>query len=121
QMIEQLEQIRQSAGIDELLQSDPNVDQEVSLKLLKFCRNYGIRFNFVPNLFETETTDIAVETISGIPVIVLKASPLEGWGSVVKRILDVIISALGLIILSPVFLIIAILIKLNSKGPVFFH
>src|SRR6185436_3784073 len=78
-LIEQLEIQRQGSGIDELLQTDPNVSQEISLKLLEFCRNCDIRFNFVPNLFETEITNIAVETVSGIPVIVLKASPLEGW------------------------------------------
>lgn len=121
QLLEQLEQLRLTAGIDELLQSDPNVNQATSLKLLEFCRNYGIRFNFVPNLFETETTNIAVETVSGIPVIVLKGTPLEGWGKVAKRLTDIVVSLVGLIVLSPVFLLVAIAIRLNSKGPVFFH
>ena len=121
ELISNLEILQQQFGIDELLQSDPNVSQDTSMKLLKFCRNYGIRFNFVPNLFETETTNIAVETISGIPMIVLKGTPLEGWGAVAKRVLDVVISAVALIVLSPIFFLTAIIIKLTSRGPVFFH
>ncbi|MEJ0021041.1 MAG: sugar transferase [Candidatus Doudnabacteria bacterium] len=120
-LIDRLRHIRENSGIDGLLQSDPFLDQEVGRKILQFCRDYGIRFNFVPNLFETSTANIAVETISGIPVIALKGTPLEGWGMVVKRLVDIIVSLLGLIILSPVFLLVAVAIKLNSKGPVFFH
>ncbi len=121
QMITELNRVREEFGIDELLQADPILHQDTSEKLLKFCRDYGIRFNFVPNLFETATTNIEVETISGIPIIVLKRTPLDGWGRVIKRTMDVGISTISLIVLSPIFILIALLIKLNSKGPVFFH
>ncbi len=121
ELVAGLESVRQNFGIDELLQADPLLDQEISIRILKFCRDFGIKFNFIPNLFETATTNIAVETISGTPIIILKGTPLEGWGRVIKRILDMIISAIALIVLSPIFLIMAIAIKLNSKGPVFFH
>ncbi len=121
EIVGRLEEIRTQYGLDEVLQANPFLDQDISNKILVFCRDYGIRFNFVPNLFETQATNIAVETISGIPIITLKGTPLDGWGAVVKRVLDIIISAVGLIILSPIFLLTAIAIKLNSKGPVFFH
>ncbi len=121
QMLTDLERIRTSSGVDELLLADPNLEQATCTKILQFCRDYNIRFNFVPNLFETAITNIDVETISGIPIIVLKGTPLEGWGRVLKRALDIIISLIALVILSPVFLITAIAIKLNSKGPIFFH
>ena len=117
----ELNGIRTGTGIDDLLQADPFLDQEIGGQILQFCRDYGIRFNFVPNLFETSTTNIEVETISGIPIIILKGTPLEGWGRVLKRILDVVISVSALILLSPVFLVIGLIIKSSSKGPVFFH
>ncbi len=121
QMLSELNRIKKELGIDELLQADSKLDQVISQDLLNFCRDYSIKFNFVPNLFETATTNISVETISGIPIIVLKRTPLDGWGRVIKRVMDVIISAVSLVILSPILLLVAILIKLNSKGPVFFH
>jgi exopolysaccharide biosynthesis polyprenyl glycosylphosphotransferase len=121
ELLSQLNSIRQNQGIDELLQTDPQLKPEVSEGLLKFCRDYGIKYNFVPNLFETATTNISVETISGIPVISLKRTPLDGWGRVAKRVIDIIISAVGLIVLMPLFIIVAVLISLNSRGPIFFH
>ncbi len=121
EMLLRLNQLRQQQGIDEVLQADPKIDPTVSTLLLKFCRDYGINFNFVPNLFETAVANISVETISGIPIIVLKRTPLDGWGKVLKRVVDIIVSFIGLIVLSPIFLIVAVLIKLNSRGPVFFH
>jgi exopolysaccharide biosynthesis polyprenyl glycosylphosphotransferase len=120
-LIQDLESFRKNSGIDELLQADPNLSQESSTAILRFCRDYGVLFNFVPNIFETARTNVAVETISGIPVITLKGTPLEGWGKVVKRLVDVFVAGVGLVILSPIFAIVAIAIKINSKGPVFFH
>ncbi len=121
QLIAQLEELQKTHGIDELLQADPNLDPQISVRILQFCRDYGIRFNFLPNLFETATTNVAVEAISGVPIITLKGTPLEGWGRVAKRLMDIIISATGLIVLSPIFLIFSVIIKLTSRGPVFFH
>jgi exopolysaccharide biosynthesis polyprenyl glycosylphosphotransferase len=120
-LVAKLEEIQSKHGLDELLQADSNLDQTVSEKILHFCRDYGILFNFIPNVFETSRTNVVIETIAGIPLVTLKGTPLGGWGAVTKRLLDIIVSAVGLIILSPVFLITAIAIKLNSKGPVFFH
>lgn len=121
EIVANLEKAQASTGIDELLQADTNLDPAVSMKILRFCRDYGIKFNFVPNIFETSTTNVAVEAISGVPIIVLKGTPLEGWGRVAKRVLDVTASSFALVILSPLFLLTALAIKLNSRGPVFFH
>lgn len=121
ELIEKLEQHRVNFGLDELLQADPNLDPQISTKILQFCRDYGVKFNFVPNLFETSRSNIAVETISGIPLIVLKGTPLDGWGRVVKRLMDIIFSFLAMILLSPFFLLTAVMIKASSRGPVFFH
>ncbi|MBI2356407.1 MAG: sugar transferase, partial [Candidatus Doudnabacteria bacterium] len=120
-LISKLEKIRAASGIDELLVADPKISAETNERLLSFCTDYGILFNFVPNVFETARTNIAFETVSGVPIVVLKGTPLEGWGKFAKRIMDIVVSTLALIILSPIFLLTAIAIKLGSRGPVFFH
>ncbi len=120
-MLQKLESIRSSEGIDELLLSNPYLPKEVSERLLAFCRDYNIRFNFVPDMFETARTNVGIETIAGTPMIVLKSTPLDGWGRFIKRFLDIGISFFGLIATSPIFLLTAIAIKLNDRGPVFFH
>ncbi len=121
QMVQELEKIQKMTGIDEMLQSNPRLPKEVSARLLQFCRDYGILYNFVPDIFETSQTNVELATISGVPVVVLKGTPLEGWGKVIKRLMDIVFSSIGLIVASPIFLATAIAIKINSRGPVFFH
>jgi exopolysaccharide biosynthesis polyprenyl glycosylphosphotransferase len=121
EIIANLERVRAEVGLDELLLANPYLPKNVNERLLAFCRDYNIKFNFVPDMFETARTNVAVETISGVPVIVLKSTPLDGWGRFLKRLLDIVISAIALVISSPIFLLTAIAIKLTDKGPVFFH
>lgn len=121
ELLVQLEQIRNSFGIDEVLQANSYLPKEVNEKLLNFCHDYNILFNFVPDMFETARTNVSIETISGIPVIVLKSTPLDGWGRVLKRVMDIAAAAIGLVIASPIFLITALVIKLTDRGPIFFH
>ncbi|HYE22472.1 MAG TPA: sugar transferase [Verrucomicrobiae bacterium] len=121
EMVARLEKIRVETGIDELLLANPYLPKQVNERLLAFCRDYNILFNFVPDMFETARTNVAVETISGLPVIVLKSTPLDGWGRVAKRTMDIVLSFFGLIVSSPILLLTAIAIKMTSNGPVFFH
>lgn len=118
--LEHVEKIIQEKKIEEILQTKTDLGHQRLANLLACCREYNLGFSFVPSLLEVQQTNIETETWDGIPVIKLKPTPLDGWGRVLKRVFDFISSLLGLIILSPVFLIIAIAIKLNSKGTIFF-
>lgn len=94
--------------------------EEESEETLQFCRENHIEYRFIPDLFEIERTNIEVEPIAGLPLIHMKPTPLDGWGKVIKRSFDIILSFSGLVLLSPLFVIIAVLIKLDSEGPVLF-
>jgi exopolysaccharide biosynthesis polyprenyl glycosylphosphotransferase len=78
-------------------------------------------FEFVPDLVELMSRRSRVTEIDGIPLLSLKEFPLVGWNVVLKRTFDVVISLVSLILLIPVFLVVSILIKLDSKGPVFYQ
>ena len=67
-----------------------------------------------------QKTNIEVQSAVGIPIITLKPTPLDGWGGILKRLFDIVGALFGLIIFSPIFLIIAIAIKLDSKGTIIF-
>lgn len=88
----------------------------LSLELINFCELNGIRFQYLPNLVELYSANAGTNTIHGYPFIELKPTPLDGWGRILKRSSDFISSALALIILSPVMIIIAILVKIDSPG-----
>jgi exopolysaccharide biosynthesis polyprenyl glycosylphosphotransferase len=119
-ILEELEQYYQNNQIDEILQANPSLSDEANLKLVEFARNKGLQFSFVPNLFEVQRNSIETYSLQGVPIISLKNSPLDGWGKVAKRILDVIASAVCLFLTSPFFLIISVAVILDSKGSVIY-
>jgi exopolysaccharide biosynthesis polyprenyl glycosylphosphotransferase len=115
-----LEKMLGENRVDEILQADSSLDDEANLKLVQFARNNGLSFSFVPNLFEVQRNAVEMSELKGIPVIALKNTPLDGWGRVVKRLADIVLSSICLILTSPFFLLIAIVIKIDSKGKIIY-
>lgn len=111
-----LEQLYHSERIDEIIQANTHLSDEVNYQLVEFARNKGLQFSFVPNLFDVQRNAIELNNLKGIPVISLKNTPLDGWGRVAKRIMDIILSLVCLLITLPLFIIIAIAIRLDSPG-----
>ncbi len=74
----------------------------------------------VPDLARAFTLNASVEDFDGTPVVLVTESPDQGWNQVLKRAFDLVCSAAGLVLLSPVLLAIAVWVKLDSPGPVFF-
>ncbi|PIS04044.1 hypothetical protein COT83_02760, partial [Candidatus Peregrinibacteria bacterium CG10_big_fil_rev_8_21_14_0_10_44_7] len=77
-------------------------------------------YNFIPDLVQIHQKNINIHTVAGFPLITLKPTPLEGWGKVWKRVFDMCGATVGLILFSPLFLTIPILIKTDSKGTILF-
>jgi exopolysaccharide biosynthesis polyprenyl glycosylphosphotransferase len=75
----------------------------------------------VPDMLELMTTGVRIKELEGIPFIKIKGIPLTTWNIILKRSFDIVLSALILVICSPIFAIIALLIKLDSRDPVFFR
>ncbi|GAC1412446.1 MAG: sugar transferase [Candidatus Doudnabacteria bacterium] len=119
-LLEELEKIYKQDKFEEILQANFNLSAQTNSKLAQFSRNKGLVYNFVPNIFDVQKKNVETSEIEGIPVISLKNTPLDGWGQVYKRIFDIVISLICLIITSPLFLIIAIWIKVDSKGKIFY-
>ncbi len=116
EIFSQLEKLYSQNLVDEILQANTNLSEEMNLKLVQFARNKGLKFSFVPNLFEVQRNIVETDNLNGIPLISLKNTPLDGWGKVSKRILDIAASLVCLILTAPIFLIICVAIKLDSKG-----
>lgn len=115
--LEELEEIFKKKKPDEIIQV---VDQNAS-EILELCDIYHVDYRFVPDLIDVRhRQNIDIETLNGIPLIALKKTPLDGWNKVTKRVLDITGAAFGFIIFSPLFLGVALAIKLDSKGPILF-
>ncbi len=119
-LLEELQELYNNHAIDEIMQANPHVTDSQNLALVEFARNKGLQFSFVPNLFEVQRNVIELNNFKGIPVISLKNTPLDGWGKVAKRMLDVVASLICLILTAPLFLAFAIAIKVDSKGKIMY-
>ncbi len=117
---EEVEQYLKNSEVDEVIQSDPNLSKKEILRLYDFADEHHLSFKYVADLLGTKVLKTEVMELAGIPVVEVKKTSLDGWGRIVKRIFDVIGSSILIILISPLMLITAIAIKLDSHGPIFF-
>lgn len=120
-LVAEIEVWRRQNRIDELLQADGKLTSDEVLNLVTVCEDLGIKFNYLPTILESHRTNIETDVIGSMPVIRLRNTPLDGWGKVVKRIVDIFVAGVGLVLAAPLILLMGILIRLDSKGPIFFH
>lgn len=106
--------------VDEIIQSDPNLSKPETLRLYDFADEHHITFKFAADLLGTKVLRTEVTEFSGIPIVEVKKTQLEGWGRIIKRFFDIIISLFFIIILSPILLITALLVKFDSKGAIIY-
>ncbi|ACK42171.1 MULTISPECIES: sugar transferase [Dictyoglomus] len=115
----ELESFVDQRNIQEIIVTGEISDDEL-LKLISLKRKRSISIKIVPEGYLIFAKRISFDEISGIPILEIEISPLEGFQGYIKEIIDFLLGTLALILFSPLFLIIALLIKLDSPGPIFY-
>jgi len=95
-------------------------EQEKLIEILRNTEGKNIEFMMVPDMLELMTSRIRIQEIEGIPFLKLKDIPMTTWNRILKRLFDIFIAVIGLIIAFPIMIVIAIAIKLSSPGPIFY-
>jgi len=108
-------------GADRVIVALPAAQHGDIMWVLDHCRQDGVSYSLVPDLFELRLSHVNLETVSGIPLLAFDETKIAGWNLFVKRALDVIVSGALLLLLAPVFGLVALAIKLESPGPVLFR
>jgi exopolysaccharide biosynthesis polyprenyl glycosylphosphotransferase len=98
----------------------PDVDPELRAEVQSWCLQTGVEFYVIPNLYEVFLRSASMSRIDDFPVFSVSPPSLTAASRIMKRILDLSIAFLGLIISLPLVPIIAILIKLDSPGPILY-
>ena len=117
---QEMNEFIKTSEVDEIIQSDPNLSKAEVLRLYDFADENHIIFKYAADLLGTKVLKTEVNEIAGIPIVEIKKTPLDGWGRIVKRSFDIIFSLIFLIVSSPIIILTAIIIKLDSKGPIFY-
>ncbi len=108
-------------GVDEVIIALPLSAHEHMLRLINICQKEGLRVRIVPDLFAVITHQAEIDELDGIPLIGLDKTAMEQMGNrFLKGTEDLMLATLMLALLAPLFMLIAMLIKLTSKGPVFY-
>jgi len=116
--LKEIKQVREERGIDEIILCEPTITDDEQEKLIDYCAINNIVYRYLPTTLQSSRIEIGF--LGGEPLIEVRNTPLEGWGRILKRIFDIMISIFGIIITSPIMIITAILIKLESKGPIIY-
>jgi exopolysaccharide biosynthesis polyprenyl glycosylphosphotransferase len=102
-----------------ILALDKN-EGDIMLEVVAACDNKNISIKIIPDLYEIISGQARTSQLYGFPLIDIMPQLMPEWEKKLKRLMDIVISILLLIISSPIVLITAIAIKLDSKGPVFY-
>ena len=91
------------------------------LVLLRELREFPVQIDLVPRLFELVGLRVAMHSVEGLPLLGLPPNHPSPLSLAIKRVIDVIVSGLTLVVLAPLFAYIAVRIRMDSEGPVFFR
>src|SRR6478735_5818137 len=99
------------------MQTELYVDSETNDEILTHAQENHIAYRFVPGNSELFVGKIEVDLFHATPIIAVHQTALIGWGRVVKRLTDLLLGSLLLLVASPFMLLIALIIKLSDRGP----
>ena len=109
-----------SDRITRIIQTDLYENVERNQRILGAAQTNHIEYSFIPGEAEFYSGKNTVDVFLGYPMISVYQTPLVGWGAIIKRIFDFIVSLILVIILSPILLVLIIIKKIVDRGPVFY-
>ena len=113
-----IKKIKEERGIDEIILCESSITDDEQAKLIDYCAINNVVYKYIPTGLQTSKFEIGV--FHGEPLIEIKNTPLDGWGRIAKRIFDLFFAFLGVIIASPILLVTAIAVRLDSVGPIIY-
>ncbi len=115
-----LRDMKRRDQLDEIILADPEATRRETLELIAFTEQEHLVFRYSADLFTAAVGRSIIHMYAGVPIIEVQKTPLDGWGAIYKRLFDVAGASVLILLSSPIMLVTAIAIKLDSRGPVFF-
>jgi Undecaprenyl-phosphate glucose phosphotransferase len=118
--VDDIPELTATEAINEVIVVMPEATHHEILKVVSKCDRSRVAIKVFPNVFQIMASEVSIGDLGGLPLLTVRDTALQGWRLTVKRNIDMLSSAVGLIFLSPVMMLLAVLIKLDSDGPVFY-
>ena len=120
--VDELPRISLELEIDQVFIAMADEDRGRLLRLVKQCEDQQLEFKLIPDMLGVMSTRAEVNAVDGLPFVGIRHGRLRGANAVLKRTIDILVSATALAVLSPLLLLVALIIKVTSPGgPVIFH
>ena len=113
--------VARATGAEEVVISVCGLPEDDLVAVVRSAHLLGLRVWVLPRLYDAVGARARVEHLGGLPLLVLPRVNPKSWQFAVKHVMDRGLAALGLIVISPVFLTLAALVRLSSPGPIFFR
>jgi exopolysaccharide biosynthesis polyprenyl glycosylphosphotransferase len=107
--------------VDQVIVTLPWISHRKILDIMRQCARDNVRVRIVPDLFQMTLSRVVVEQLDGIPLLGIREPSLHHWQALFKRGIDLCMASFGLIVFSPLMLIAAVAIKMESSGPIIFE
>lgn len=117
---EELPQLIEAHAIDEVIIAMPEAGHRETVRVISYCERDRVTIKVFPDIFQFVTSQATIDDLGGLPLLSVRDYALRGYMLIFKRAIDLIGAIVGLVVLSPLLLLTAIAIKLESPGPVFF-
>lgn len=119
--LDRFDEIIQTNQIDEVIIAKPLRLEKIIFTLVDKCEKEGIRFHIVPDFYRVVRNRAVLDSLGDIPMIAIRTEPLNIiCNRFIKRLFDLALATLLLLVLSPLFIVLSLVIKITSKGPIFF-
>ena len=118
--IDDLPRLAETHGAEIIYIALARSEWEAEERALRLLADSTAAVRLVPDLSQAFRLNPSVEDFDGMPVVLVTESPEQGWNAVVKRLFDLVGATAGLVLTSPVMAIVALLVRLDSPGPVFY-
>ncbi|MCB9140955.1 MAG: undecaprenyl-phosphate glucose phosphotransferase [Anaerolineales bacterium] len=110
----------ESRHVQEVIICLPEATHRELVQITAQCERERVTIRIYPDVFQIMAREVGISDLAGLPLLTMRDVALRGWHLALKRTVDVIGSALGLVFLSPLMMLTAVAIKLESPGPVFY-
>lgn len=117
---ENLSNLLSAFAVDEVIVTLPWTAREKIIAIMELCQRARVNAKIVPDLFQLSLSRVAIDDVGGVPLIGIREVRIGTLNSVAKRLIDLVGSALLIILLLPIFALIALVIRLDSPGPTIF-
>ena len=119
--LDDLSQVLGAEGVDEVIIADPDFPQEQALELVDRCHQRGVTVHIAPSTMEILIDRAEFVPGESVPLFTLRPPVFDGIQFVAKRTFDLALSSVGLLLISPLLLTIALAVRLTSRGPVIYR